>query len=88
MKNVLKMETTTRETPKTFDFSKSSSMKSSITESNVLLDMLLIDFFIFFFLARLGDNSSPQSRTNGMSAGLSSCGSSIETFSEADGSHW
>ena len=42
---VEKIETTSKETPNALAFSKSSSMKSSMTESNVLLDMLLIDFF-------------------------------------------
>ena len=45
IEKVKKMETTNSETPNAFAFSKSSSMKSSMTESNVLLDILLIDFF-------------------------------------------
>ena len=59
----MKMTTTITETPNALDFSKSSSMKSSITESNVLLDILLIDFFLSVFPPRVASNVSSYSVT-------------------------
>ena len=61
--NKVKIVTTVTETPKALCFSKSSSMKSSMTESKVLRDILLIDFFWLLFSSRLSNKESSHSRT-------------------------